>query len=277
MIKHYFKLVFLSIFFFAVFGAEAQVSITVLDSTNAYVQNFNSLSATVNTPWTSNATLPNWYMEATKIAGTTITASNGSSATGTFYNFGSTGSTDRTLGSINSGTTGHYFYGVRMKNNSGVSIRAFSITFTGEQWRHSKENAQKLEFSYKTSTSAITILDNGGWTDVHTLDFTGPVKGGKPAAMNGNLAANRRLKTYTITNVNLAPGNEIMFRWEDVDKGGDDHAHGIDDVTIVPFNPIDFYSQPTGNLNDLNTWGTNTDGTGLKPLNFTSPYQIFHN
>jgi hypothetical protein len=31
-----------------------------------------------------------------------------------------------------------------------------------------------------------------------------------------------------------------------------------------------FYSKATGNLNDLSTWGSNTDGTGCNPSNFTT-------
>jgi Lamin Tail Domain len=37
-----------------------------------------------------------------------------------------------------------------------------------------------------------------------------------------------------------------------------------------------FYSQPTGNLSVLSTWGIVNDGTGSTPTNFTSPYQIFN-
>jgi hypothetical protein len=142
-----------------VYRVRVHVSITVLDSTNVYTQNFNSSSTTGNKPWVDNSTLPNRYMEYSKTQATTIIASNSSSATGALYYFGSINSTDRALGSINSGTSvnhGGIYYGVRMKNNTGVTIRAFSISFTGEQWRHSKESAQKLVLSYKTSISSPT-------------------------------------------------------------------------------------------------------------------------
>ncbi len=36
-----------------------------------------------------------------------------------------------------------------------------------------------------------------------------------------------------------------------------------------------FYSKSTGNLDDLATWGANTDGTGTTPSNFTSTNQVF--
>ena len=37
-----------------------------------------------------------------------------------------------------------------------------------------------------------------------------------------------------------------------------------------------FYSKSTGNLNALSTWGTNTDGSGTSPANFTNSNQAFN-
>ena len=38
----------------------------------------------------------------------------------------------------------------------------------------------------------------------------------------------------------------------------------------------DYYSKATGNLDDLTTWGTNIDGTGTNPTNFTNNGQTFN-
>lgn len=43
---------------------------------------------------------------------------------------------------------------------------------------------------------------------------------------------------------------------------------GLDTTTI-------YYSKATGNLNQLSTWGTNTDGTGSSPLSFDSTRVIY--
>ena len=37
-----------------------------------------------------------------------------------------------------------------------------------------------------------------------------------------------------------------------------------------------YYSKSAGNLNLLATWGTNTDGSGTAPVNFTTANQIFN-
>ncbi|KOP36215.1 hypothetical protein DBB36_11000 [Flavobacterium sp. WLB] len=41
-------------------------------------------------------------------------------------------------------------------------------------------------------------------------------------------------------------------------------------------NATDYYSKSTGNLNTLATWGTNTDGSGTAPVNFTAAGNIFY-
>ncbi|SKC82440.1 fibronectin type III domain-containing protein [Ohtaekwangia koreensis] len=40
--------------------------------------------------------------------------------------------------------------------------------------------------------------------------------------------------------------------------------------------PISYYSKATGNLQDLSTWGTNTNGTGTAPPNFTNGFQYYY-
>src|SRR4051812_1107341 len=36
-----------------------------------------------------------------------------------------------------------------------------------------------------------------------------------------------------------------------------------------------FYTKSTGNMNVLTTWGTNTDGSGAAPVNFTTANRIY--
>ncbi len=47
------------------------------------------------------------------------------------------------------------------------------------------------------------------------------------------------------------------------------------DVTPA-FSATNYYSKSTGNLDQLSTWGTNTDGSGTAPADFTSDAQIFN-
>jgi hypothetical protein len=49
----------------------------------------------------------------------------------------------------------------------------------------------------------------------------------------------------------------------------------FDDVLITPIPNSSLYSKATGDLDNLNTWGTNTDGSGTAPTNFTSNGMIY--
>src|SRR5437773_2469308 len=78
----------------------------------AYTENFDALANTGTPAWADNSTLPGWYSSRTAyVPGT------GSSTTGALYSFGSTGSTERALGSVGSGSTGTIYWGVKLKNN----------------------------------------------------------------------------------------------------------------------------------------------------------------
>jgi hypothetical protein len=59
-------------------------------------------------------------------------------------------------------------------------------------------------------------------------------------------------------------------------RGSKDAQAEIDYIRInIYFNQVFYYSKSTGNLESTGTWGTNTDGTGTAPTNFTTNGQIF--
>ena len=199
-----------------------------------YTQNFNSLanSGTSN-PWTNNTTLSGWYAAQQNGSLSTYRADNGSSNTGALYSYGSTGETERALGSVSSSTPGTIYYGVRLENNTGVAITSLDIAYTGEQWRNGGNTAQqKLAFAYQVGDN-LTSLTTGNWTAVSTLDFTGPITGSTASALDGNAAANRVAISGTI-NVLIMPGQEIMLRWMDINDAGNDHGLAIDDLSVTP-------------------------------------------
>ena len=47
-------------------------------------------------------------------------------------------------------------------------------------------------------------------------------------------------------------------------------------ITLPGQAQTNYYSKSTGNLNSVGTWGTNTNGTGTSPTNFTSANRIFN-
>jgi endonuclease/exonuclease/phosphatase family metal-dependent hydrolase len=237
-----------TLYFIAILGLTAVISpwslpAQIFLSAGAYQQNFNSLatSGTAN-PWTDNSTLPGWYASKTA-GGTTVTsyqAGTGSVTTGAIYSFGVAGVnpvTDRALGSVASGTPGVFAYGVRFANDTGSTLTNFNLAYTGEQWRNSgNAAAHTLAFSYRISSDPIADSDAANtqtWIALPALDFVSPTTGGSATALDGNSADHRQTLNVFLTGVTVAPGQEIFFRWRDVDDAGADHGFGIDDLTVT--------------------------------------------
>ncbi|MGB4801887.1 MAG: DUF11 domain-containing protein, partial [Anaerolineae bacterium] len=190
-----------------------------------YEQNFDTLSNTgTGNPWTDDSTIAGWYTNKT-----TYNAGTGTSTTGSVFSFGSTGSTERALGSVASGTTGAIYYGVRLVNDTGSTVSAIAIDYTGEQWRNSADASQhSLAFAYQVGATNLT---DGSWTAASSLDFAGPISGGTAGALDGNLAANRTT-LFAVVNVTVTNGQEIWLRWQDDNSSGDDHGLSIDDFSV---------------------------------------------
>ncbi|PZQ18765.1 MAG: hypothetical protein DI564_05635 [Rhodanobacter denitrificans] len=219
--------------------AAAQVALTALDQ--AYTQSFDTLPASGSAAWINDSTVPGWF-HARSGSGATIVADTGASNAGNFYSYGASGGSDRALGSVGSGNAavGSLFWGVRLQNATGTTITALDVAYTGEQWRNGGATGsaatQTIAFSYligaPTVTGTLAEFQQPG-VAVSALDFTGPVTTGSAAALNGNLAANRTERSFTITGISLPPGGEIMLRWSDPDHAGADHGLAIDDVSVI--------------------------------------------
>jgi T5SS/PEP-CTERM-associated repeat protein len=210
----------------------------ILMSSGNYTQDFASLAMSGGVEWRDNSTLLGWYAAET-LPPTNITAyvaSDGSSATGELYSFGSTGSSERALGSIASiGGTGDISYGLCLTNDSANTLSNFTISYTGEQWRCSGTAAARtLTFSYKTSASAITNSEPGvvtNWTEVATLDFTSPTVFIPTTALDGNASTNRQVFSQVLVPGLVVPaGQNVFLRWRY--PASSPHGLAVDDLTI---------------------------------------------
>src|SRR5205085_1149084 len=106
-------------------------SISLTANGVAYTQDFNTLAASG-----ASGTLPvGWGLsESGSNANTTYTAGTGSNNAGDTYSFGSSGSSDRAFGGVQSGSLVPTI-GACFTNNTGVTMTSLAITYTGEQWR----------------------------------------------------------------------------------------------------------------------------------------------
>ncbi len=216
--------------------ASAQVFLDVPD--HAYQQGFDGLPASGSATWTNNSTITGWYHARTG-SGLAIVANDGASNGGNLYSYGSGTATERALGSLGSSNAavGHLFWGARLHNNTGETITSLDVSYVGEQWRNSAAAAQTISFSYLLGAPSVagTLADfQAAGTAVPALDFTSPVTGGTAGALNGNLAANRVTRSFTIDGLSIPVGSEILLRWSDPDHSGSDHGLSIDEFTVTP-------------------------------------------
>jgi hypothetical protein len=243
----------------------AQVNMT---ATGSYTQNFNTLSQSGGSNnFTNNSTISSWYIQRESGNGNpnNYAASTGSSGSGSFYSFGSSGSSDRALGQVPSGSTNDMAVGLLLRNTSGATITNITVSYTLEQWRKGADNSQGLSFTYETSSFPITNLDpniasGSGWNTVGGLNLNGPISSGSDdISLNGNSSGNRVSATnVSITGLSLANGQYIMLRWLDIDSTGNDHGLSIDDVTVNYTVPsIIFTNDITTNNNSANPFTTN--------------------
>ena len=204
-------------------AAFAQTSYNTIN----YSQNFDTLAST----GTTGTVLPTGFtfLETGGNANTSYTVGTGSGTAGDTYSFGLAGSTDRAFGSIGSGSLGPVYYGFQFTNGLNSAITGFDINYFGEQWRLGNSTDDGLVFEYSLNATAF---DNGTWTSVSSLDFDPLFTSGTQGALNGNLAANRRALSGTISGLNILAGQRFTFRWTDQNSGGTDHGLAIDDVSI---------------------------------------------
>ena len=166
-------------------------------------------------------------------ANTTYTAGTGSSNTADTYSFGAgaTSTTDRAFGGLRSSNLVPTI-GASFVNNTSTTITSLSITYTGEQWRlGALSREDRLDFQYSTTATSLT---SGTYTDVDALDFVAPVTTGTVGLLDGNITANRIVKTSTISGLSILPGATFWIRYTDFAATGANDGLAIDDFSLTP-------------------------------------------
>ncbi|MBI5857527.1 MAG: HYR domain-containing protein [Sphingobacteriales bacterium] len=213
-----FLLIYLSSF------VSAQVSLTGV----TYTEDFNTLANT----GTSSSVPPGWlFTESGTNANTLYTAGTGSSNTGDTYSFGASGNSERAFGGLLSGSLTPT-KGVAFTNNTGGTITALAIVYTGEQWRlGATGRTDRLDFQYSLDATSLTT---GTWIDENNLDFNAPNSTGTVGALDGNAASNRTTISFTITGLSIPNDVTFYIRWNDFNATGADDGLGVDDFSITP-------------------------------------------
>jgi autotransporter-associated beta strand protein len=233
--------------------------------TGAYTQDFNGLIATgtvansfVATAGTQAAipALSGW--SGTKVAGTgttatAFTAGNGSANSGFLYSFGTTGSNERALGVIASGTN-IFAFGAAFVNNSGHTVNSATIRFTAEFWRSSTAVKNTLPFAYGLSggtATATNYLTDPSLTAATALDIVGPDPVASNDLLNGNVVPNRQEISVLLENLNWTAGTTLFIRWTDTNDGGNDAGLAVDDFFISEGVYVDPTDVSRGSANNV--------------------------
>jgi hypothetical protein len=263
--------------------AAAQHTWTDANNLVPYTQNFNTLAGTATFSNNTTANLRGVYAEA-EFPGFTYSppsfaANDGSNTNANYYHFGdATGalSTDRSFGGIAATTTGDGIghVGIRLKNGTNATIRNLDIVYAMEHWYNSgKQDRARVDVSYRKSAVGGTVASlfnsSGTWISIADLGVDAPSTATVIASRDGNSPTNRRVRQSTLSGIDLLPNQEIMIRWTYVlNNNTNGNGLSIDDVTISAFTNI-FYSKTSGDVDNVNTWSTTTDGTGARPSNFS--------
>lgn len=223
-------------------GGYVQAQFDINAPATNYTQNFNTLATSGSSNvWANNTTLSGWYARTTATANITAYRTDNGTTAG-LSSLGINGVnplSDRALGFITSNiftggaNSGKNFIGWRLRNNTGAAITSVTVTYTGEQWRKTNNaDAQDLTVEYQTGAT-VTDLTSGIWTNVPALTFTSPITGASGSnTLDGNASANRVAGITETIAVIVAPGDEIMIRWSDLNDPNNDHTLAIDDIMV---------------------------------------------
>jgi hypothetical protein len=159
-------------------------------------------------------------------------AQNGSLSGSTgrgLVSFGPTGDSDRALGTLATDQQVSRF-GLTLQNNSGSVLDAFSLSYSGEQWRSGGTGVtNSLYFSYSI-VSANPSIDGSGFTDVASLTYTASAFSPFQSAVNGNDFSTAI--SGGVSGITWNPGDYLIIRWSGEDKTGQDNGLAVDNVSF---------------------------------------------
>jgi Secretion system C-terminal sorting domain len=233
-------------------SAQATTEYFYTTAGSTYTQDFNGLTQSVTVTALNaaagtlaynlsdapmNATgLTGWQVQQTSGSGVPEYGANtGSSSAGRCYSYGASGGANRSLGLL-AGSTFRGRIGMIITNSTGAALNAFTITYTGKQWRGGNTAAQSLAFKYKITVNGNTV-NQTSYTAETNLNFTTPSVNGTNGALDGDNVANQVSKNYTVSGLTWPAGQRLAIVWDDTDDSGNDAALAIDDFTFTATAP----------------------------------------
>ena len=222
----------------------------------------------LSTPPVNSTGLTGWQFYNQVAAGNVgLVVDAGTSNSGATMSYGTSGNSDRALGSLASGSVIPTM-GLVLQNDGAVPLSVVTISFTNEQWR-SGANAVTNHILFEYSLNGTDIA-TGTFTPVSALDLNSIVTSNATGfSVNGNLPANQVSVSYTFTlNGNWLPGQKLVLRWKDANEANSDDGLAVDNFSFQALPP----SAPTvqESLISFSTVLTNTITLSWVPGDGTS-------
>ncbi len=237
------------VFLFSLAALPQLAAAQAVDFTGGYSQDFDTLASS----GTTGTVLPaGWaFSESGNNANTSYGVDNGSSNSGNTFSYGSTGSSERALGALQSGSLISRF-GLQLTNRTGGSLSSLGLSYTGEQWRLGTAGREdRLDFEYSLDATSLTT---GTWTAVTALRFIAPNTTAAPGALDGNAASNRVAISGEITGLNWGADQVLWIRWVDFNAASNDDGLAIDDLvigTLADVPPVLLSTTPANNASGV--------------------------
>lgn len=151
-------------------------------------------------------------------------------------------------------------------------------TSSGQDWYIQTPTIDLSNISSGTGQLTFYYANTGG-SDNLTIQFYNGTSWVNQTPVLPSGYGTFTLRTYNITSTFETSNFKIRF------LGYSDYGTsniGLDEVTVSAACPsfATYYSKSSGNLDDLSTWGSNVDGTGCPPANFTTAgvtYNVHNN
>lgn len=142
------------------------------------------------------------------------------------------------------------------------------------------------KFDYRRSPTGATTgllqyqINSGGFIDIASYNFSSSASSGASLGSTdlSTIAGLQSLPSTAIVTFRIVP-------FAASGSGGTWYIFDVSNTTADDFSTVgtiscastsNFYSKSTGTLNITSTWGTNTDGSGAAPTNFTNSCQVFN-
>ncbi|HRR34443.1 MAG TPA: hypothetical protein P5026_10110 [Kiritimatiellia bacterium] len=205
-------------------------AVVMADASGIYTQTFDALANT--TVWDNAAEpLHAWYAYVDTAPVTSLRSGTGSGTASGLYAFSFEGSNTCSLGSLAGG--GHdYVYGMALINASGNAITECVIQGRTRQWRVGANAQTNTLLAEYCVTNRVIPLNEGVWHRLNAFCFDSPLVTNELFQKGGAVTNDVSADGYVRLPRPIPPDGVLLLRWVDVDDSGNDHAFGIDYLSV---------------------------------------------